>query len=244
MTAKARLVLAAALLLASAPCAGADYLVKPGDNLSKIAKSELGDASRWVEIARLNSIDPPYRLRVGQRLRLPDAPRSASAPPPGPPPEGEAALELPGQAWLWLGAALAAAWVAGALCLRIGCWFSLVEASLGRCAWLALLLAVLLVLSLAGAAGLAHLAFGGSAPEGLVAAGGVGLLVAYLALSVVVTKRVLGCRWRSVVTVFVMAEFAAHSVVAALMLALFLLLPAAMGTKEAWDLIRALFQPT
>jgi len=47
------------------------YIVQYGDTLISIAKEELGRESRWPEIARLNNVHLPYRLFVGQRLRLP-----------------------------------------------------------------------------------------------------------------------------------------------------------------------------
>lgn len=50
---------------------GRTYVVKRGDTLSKIALRELGKASRWPEIARLNGLRDPNRITPGQRLRLP-----------------------------------------------------------------------------------------------------------------------------------------------------------------------------
>lgn len=50
---------------------GKVYVVKPGDTLSSIARRQLGSASRFKEIAELNDIRDPDRIRVGQRLRLP-----------------------------------------------------------------------------------------------------------------------------------------------------------------------------
>ncbi|HEX6813516.1 MAG TPA: M56 family metallopeptidase, partial [Planctomycetota bacterium] len=47
------------------------YVVKNGDSLERIAKRELGDASRMDEIRRLNPEIDPERLRVGQTLLLP-----------------------------------------------------------------------------------------------------------------------------------------------------------------------------
>jgi nucleoid-associated protein YgaU len=44
------------------------YVVQPGDSLSKIAKKQLGDASRWREIAELNKIKDPDLIRPGQEL--------------------------------------------------------------------------------------------------------------------------------------------------------------------------------
>ena len=51
----------------------AEYIVKPGDTLSKIATSKLGSAGQWRVIAELNGIINPQRIRVGQRLQLPEA---------------------------------------------------------------------------------------------------------------------------------------------------------------------------
>ncbi len=49
-----------------------EYIVKPGDTLSKIATSTLGAAGKWRIIAELNGIINPGKLRVGKRLQLPD----------------------------------------------------------------------------------------------------------------------------------------------------------------------------
>jgi LysM repeat protein len=48
--------------------APATYTVKSGDTLSGIA-SVYG--TTWQELAELNNIDDPRRLRVGQELQLP-----------------------------------------------------------------------------------------------------------------------------------------------------------------------------
>lgn len=45
--------------------------VQPGDTLGSLAKEHLGDSSRWREIAKLNGIGDPKRLKAGTRLRLP-----------------------------------------------------------------------------------------------------------------------------------------------------------------------------
>jgi|GEM_PF-1905606 len=47
------------------------HIVSRGETLSKIAAEQLGDASRWREIAELNSISNPSAINVGQELRLP-----------------------------------------------------------------------------------------------------------------------------------------------------------------------------
>jgi len=49
------------------------YVVQEGDSLWQIAAEQLGDASRYVEIARLNAdiLDDQDCLSVGMRLELP-----------------------------------------------------------------------------------------------------------------------------------------------------------------------------
>lgn len=51
--------------------AAATYTVVAGDSLWKIAASQLGDATRWTEIAEANGLQRPYRLSIGQELKLP-----------------------------------------------------------------------------------------------------------------------------------------------------------------------------
>ena len=51
---------------------GKSYTVKDGDRLDSIAASQLGDASRWVEIAMLNGIDDPTTIKTGKTLTIPD----------------------------------------------------------------------------------------------------------------------------------------------------------------------------
>lgn len=50
---------------------GKTYRIKSGDTLSRIAVRFLGDAGRWREIARLNNIRDPRRLKVGAKIRIP-----------------------------------------------------------------------------------------------------------------------------------------------------------------------------
>jgi LysM repeat protein len=47
------------------------YTVRSGDTLSKIAAHQLGDYKRWPEIAKLNGIRDPKKLRIGQVIKLP-----------------------------------------------------------------------------------------------------------------------------------------------------------------------------
>ena len=48
----------------------ATYTVKKGDNLWNIAKKQLGDGTRYREIARKNGISDPNRIYPGQVLQL------------------------------------------------------------------------------------------------------------------------------------------------------------------------------
>lgn len=50
---------------------GRSHRVRHGETLSSIAASDLGDASRWKEIAQLNDIRDPRSLKVGDVLRMP-----------------------------------------------------------------------------------------------------------------------------------------------------------------------------
>jgi len=70
----AKIAEARAAAVAAAEAAKKTYVVKPGDSLSKIAKEQLGNASRWPEIFELNKdqIKDPNLIRVGQELKLPD----------------------------------------------------------------------------------------------------------------------------------------------------------------------------
>lgn len=56
---------------AGAPPASKTYTVKEGDSLWVIARSQLGDARRVNEIARLNGLKAPYKVKAGTKLKLP-----------------------------------------------------------------------------------------------------------------------------------------------------------------------------
>ena len=57
----------------TAPAGGRTVTVKKGDNLSKIAKRELGDANKWPTIFEANrdKISNPDLIQPGQVLTLP-----------------------------------------------------------------------------------------------------------------------------------------------------------------------------
>ena len=52
---------------------GIEYTIKKGDTLSRIAKTLLGDASRYKELAKLNNIDNPDYIQVGQEIIIPES---------------------------------------------------------------------------------------------------------------------------------------------------------------------------
>ena len=66
-----------------APAMAKKYKVQAGDTLEKIARSQLGDGTKYKLIADANKIPPPYKLNIDQELIIPDV---AGARPPEPPP--------------------------------------------------------------------------------------------------------------------------------------------------------------
>jgi hypothetical protein len=231
-------------LLCSSLCLGAEapgkYEVKTGDTLSSIARQELGDASLWREIARLNDLDESGAVREGQillmpaggsraatRFRanpLPDAPATAAAR-PAPLPESAATPMLSGasadlgiDAFWGLLVAAAAAWLFFTASLRGACWFALVEASLLRCAILAFWLTLLTagVVATLAAAGIGAAIRSSSLPPGSAALIMLGLVVLYLLAGVWLTRWILDCKWRSVLTVHVMSTVVANLLLAGL----------------------------
>lgn len=77
-------VVALVSVAAVAKRADRTYTVRRGDTLIGIAREVLGDAGRWREVADLNAIRNPRRLRIGQVLRLPPPPAPPTATPAAP----------------------------------------------------------------------------------------------------------------------------------------------------------------
>lgn len=48
-----------------------NYMIQPGDTLWKVAAKFYGDGHRWQDIATMNRIADPTKLRIGQMLVLP-----------------------------------------------------------------------------------------------------------------------------------------------------------------------------
>jgi nucleoid-associated protein YgaU len=49
------------------------YIVKSGDNLSKISRHFYGDANQYMKIAKANNLDNPDTIKAGQQLKIPAA---------------------------------------------------------------------------------------------------------------------------------------------------------------------------
>ena len=47
-----------------------EYTVKPGNTLASIAEQELGSAAKWHELARVNNLENPNRITVGEKLTI------------------------------------------------------------------------------------------------------------------------------------------------------------------------------
>jgi LysM repeat protein len=95
-------------------------------------------------------------------------------------------------------------WFFFGACLRGACWFALVQTSLSRCVGLAFLLSILSVGTLIAVAMM--LPDGGGQMIALI-------VVSYVLICVAMTKSLLGCKWRSVLTVFVMSSVVSNLVV-------------------------------
>jgi nucleoid-associated protein YgaU len=52
---------------------GTMYVVKSGDNLSKISKLYYGSPNDYSKIAQANNISNPDKIQVGQQLKIPAA---------------------------------------------------------------------------------------------------------------------------------------------------------------------------
>lgn len=55
-----------------------EYTVQKGDTLAELAQRFMGSAEGWRELAKENGIDDPKKLRVGQRLTIPEEGRQGS----------------------------------------------------------------------------------------------------------------------------------------------------------------------
>jgi hypothetical protein len=56
------------------------HVLTAGDTLAGVAYAEYGDPARWRDVARVNEIDDPLRLRPGTRLLLPSPDDLGSTP--------------------------------------------------------------------------------------------------------------------------------------------------------------------
>lgn len=68
---------------APAADAGREYVIKSGDTLEAIARSQLGDGQKWRAIVAANPGINPTNLKIGQKIRLPAGEAVASKDGPG-----------------------------------------------------------------------------------------------------------------------------------------------------------------
>ena len=256
MTKLTTLLIALVIYTTALSAEASEYIVRPNDTLSQIAQSQLGSSARWKEISKLNNLKPPYKLSIGQRLVLPDV----SSPPgglesveieliPREPPQIQlqagapgTSIELPAQLWICVLVALVLFWAFSVLCLRMGCWFSLVEASFMRCAFLSLVSAGLLLLFLRVLAFLGYLVVNQHMSSNVFPVAAVVLFLAYFVLSIILTKRILACKWRSVLTVSVMTGVVANLMTLVFTAVLLIALPGVMATESLKEFFTAIMQ--
>jgi hypothetical protein len=88
-------------------------------------------------------------------------------------------------------------------------------------------------------AGGVYLVFNQHMSQSALPVAAVVLFLVYLVVSVLLTRRVLACKWRSVFTVSVMASVVANLLLAGLMVILFVTLPRIMGADSLQELFNA-----
>ena len=221
-----------AVLLCVSGVFAAEYVVKKGDTLSGISRDQLGTATRWQEIAELNKLEHPYRIKVGQTLELPsDAYQRTGGLPP-----------LPGLPGNWISdiktfifaifVALFILWLFSVFCLRLGCWFALVNASLSRCMLLSLGIAALMVICGMITVLICAMAIHGNWRPSVPIVTAIILWIADIGATLLLAKHFLRCKWRSVITVFVMAHFVFQVIVLVLSVA-FITVPSLAVLRQA-----------
>ena len=245
------LIIILAVFCVSSSVMAADYIVKHGDTLSGIAKSQLGNANRWPEIAKWNGLKHPYMLRVGQKLKLPQPQKKTEVKTVKPstktvkpvekiPEEIPADFKLPSQTWLWSLIGLFLSWIFTSVCLRWGCWFSLVETTFVKCMLLAFLLAGILLLTVFVIGGIGFLVIRQEINPVILKVSSVIGILGYIAATVIVTKRILLCKWRSLVTIMIMSKVVADLITIGIIIILFFIIPQAMGAEAIQELINAI----
>ncbi len=117
-------------------------------------------------------------------------------------------------------------WIFFSMSLKGACWFSLVDASLFRCGVLSIAITGLGLICFGTAAYFQGTGANMWAPS---LPGGLSLLAAsllYLAIAITLTKLLLKCKWRSVITVWIMSTFVAAAIVSCTYIGIVAALPA------------------
>lgn len=228
------------------------YIVQGGDNLRKIAVEELGDESRWLEIATLNNIKKPYAIIQGQILKLPGDKGMPTSPVPSM--DGIIVMDAADSgdlldiekvnfpSWVWGVVSLVVFWIFGALCLKAGCWFSLVEASFFRCIVFSLVSSSIFVLCAAGIFGLAYWSMNDGIPWLAVPITAGIFWIIYLITMVIFMKRFLDCKWRSVVTVSIMTLIISNILSSLTVFGISFSMPEKVNKQSVEDFVQAMMK--
>ena len=210
------------------------YKVEKGDTLRSIARKLYGDEKKWQDIAELNEIKNPDSIKAGQEIKVPDEPfiTSKKTQPKKEVQKDQVSQETEetheyikllihffteADAKTYAGLAVILyliSCIIHALFLKGGCWFSLVEADILQCVKLSLLLSFILIVVFSSV-GFGCYKYQQHATIFII----VGTVAAY-AFSILLTKKILDCKWRSVVTVHVMTFIVSYSSMALISMAL------------------------
>lgn len=191
-----------------------DYTVKKGDTLSNIAEKQLGDKTKWKEIAKLNNLKSPYRIKLNQILELPSI-NSITTITQSETSKKEVKNDddeddsddniFPIKPLIIWGIFIFILQVLFlALSIRVGCWFSLIETTAWSCIKLAFFIAMMTIATIATTVFLIKLHVDTQLPTlGFFSTGFV-LTVGYCIFIIITAKKILKCLWRSLITLLIM----------------------------------------
>ncbi|MCD4780929.1 MAG: LysM peptidoglycan-binding domain-containing protein [Candidatus Omnitrophica bacterium] len=182
-------------IIANNVCA-ADYIVNPGDTLIKISEQHLGDNGRWREIAEQNQLKPPYAIHAGQKLVLPSENSNNFFANPIKISDTKLISRI-------LLIYCLVSIIFSTFSLKITCWFFCIKCTLKQC------LGISLIFLLMTSPALLSYPFFETHLQIL----SVLLFVFGLAatiLSVAIIKKILKCKWRQAMGLYLVAGFVSH----------------------------------
>lgn len=200
---------------------GDTYVVQKGDSLRKIALQQLGDESKWRELADLNGIKEPFGVNLGAKIILR---KSVSSKP--------ALINISDDAvsgeeiddsdtgmnpsiiwhavWYFALAYLVVFGIFGSIFLKMGCWFSLVEASFFRCVVFSLISSFLFFVCIVFLLGVSYFVLKEMIPSFDMRFLILLVLFFYGLGMAIFMKKYFACKWRSLFTIFAMTNFSSH----------------------------------